>query len=150
MHRYHFCLLFAFMMPCAADEKPATPAAAAEKPAGESAEPTLPKDVLDFYGKITGTVESVDVEGKVLKLKVTEVSADAEKNKAPKPETLNGMSITVTPLEKKQKDGSKKLDAAAVAWMKGAKAGDTVKLSIRASSKGVVFRLLTVPGAAGK
>ena len=146
MLRYSFCLLLALLLPCAADDKTAAP----EKPAAEAAEPTLPKDVLDFYGKITATVESVDAEGKEMKVKVTEVSADAEKNKAPKPETLSGMSITVTPLEKKQKDGSKKLDAATVEWMKGAKVGDTVKVSVRASSKGVVFRLLTVPGAAGK
>ena len=117
MLRYSFCLLLALLLPCAADDKPAAPAAAPEKPASEAAEPTLPKDVLDFYGKITATVESVDAEGKELKVKVTEVSADAEKNKAPKPEALTGMSITVTPLEKKQKDGSKKLDAAAGEWM---------------------------------
>lgn len=103
-----------------------------------------------FFGKVTGTVESLDNEGKQLKIKVTEATANSEKNKAPKPETLRGMTITITPLEKKQKDGTKKLDAAVLEWMKGAETGDSVTISIRASSKGEVFRLLSVPTAAPK
>lgn len=141
--------LLAIALPCAADDKPAA-APEKAKPAEAPAAGSLPKDVLEFYGKVTGTVETADAGGKQITVKVKEATADAEKNKAPKPEALKGMTITVTPLEKKQKDGSKSLDAPAVAWMKGAKAGDSVTISIRASSKGEVFRLLTVPAAAPK
>ena len=122
-----------------------------KKPAAEAkSEAALPADVLNYYGKISGTVESVDAAKSEMKVKVSTATADAAKNKAPKPETLAGMVITVTPLEKKDKDGKKSLDAASVAFIGGAKAGDPVTLDVRASSKGVVFRLLKVPSAAGK
>ncbi len=141
--------LLALTVPCAADDKSAA-APEPVKPAKAPSAGSLPKDVLMFFGKVTGTVESLDNEGKQLKIKVTEATANSEKNKAPKPETLRGMTITITPLEKKQKDGTKKLDAAVLEWMKGAETGDSVTISIRASSKGEVFRLLSVPTAAPK
>lgn len=112
--------------------------------------PALPEGVLNFYGKVTGTVESVDAEKGSFKVKVTTAEANAEKNKAAKPESLTGMTIEVTPLAKSGEDDKVVLDPEAVAYIKGAKAGDAVTLNVRASSKGVVFRLLKVPAAATK
>jgi hypothetical protein len=143
-----FAFIAALIFNCPAQDKPA--AVPEEKAPEAPAGPQLPKEVLDFQGRITGTVESVKSDGREMKVKVSSASADAEKNRAAKPEALSGMSITVTPLEKRQPDKSVKIDEAAVAWIKGAKAGDAVQLEVRASSKGVVFRLLKVPGAAGK
>lgn len=113
-------------------------------------EAKLPEGVLNFYGRITGTVESVDGGKGEMKVKVGTAVPDAAKNKATKPEALVGMVITVTPLEKKDAAGKKALDATSVAYIKGAHAGDAVALAVRASSKGVVFRLLKVPAAAEK
>ena len=110
--------------------------------------PSLPEGVLNFYGKVTGTVEAVDAKG-FIKVKVTRAEADPEKNKASKPEALAGMTITVTPLAKTGEGDKAELDPAALAYINGAKAGDQVTLNVRASSKGVVFRLLKVPTAAG-
>ena len=111
---------------------------------------SLPPDVMNFSGKVTGTVESVDPAKYELKVKVTSATADPAKNKAPKPETLAGMSIIVTPLGKPKDDDTVEADAASVAYIKGAKPGDPVTLDVRASSKGVVFRLLKVPVSAVK
>lgn len=119
-------------------------------PAKESKKGSLPADVLGFQGKITGTVDSVDAEKGVLKVKVTKAEADAKKNKAPKPESLVGMTILITPLEQTDKEGKTTSDAAGAAYIKGAAAGDAVTLPVRASSKGEVFRLLKVPTAGGK
>ena len=110
--------------------------------------PSLPQGVLNFYGKVTGTVETVDAHG-YIKVKVTKAEADPEKNKATKPESLAGMSIIVTPLAKAGEGDKAVLDPAALAYIKGAKIGDPVTIDVRASSKGVVFRLLKVPTAAG-
>jgi len=138
----------------AAGDKKAEPAKEEGKaPAGSAPKklgPSLPADVLNFYGKITGTVDSVDLAKSELKVKVASATADPAKNKAPKPEALSGMTITVTPLAKKPGDDAGVLDEASVAYIKGAKAGDAVTLDVRASSKGVVFRLLKVPVSAGK
>lgn len=120
------------------------------EPAKPKTPPSLPEGVLNFYGKVTGTVESVEAEKGYFKVKVTKAEADAEKNKATKPEALAGMTIQVTPLAKKGESDQAVLDEAAVAYIKGAKAGDPVTLDVRASSKGVVFRLLKVPTAAAK
>jgi|GEM_PF-5270670 len=140
--------------PAAAGNQKAEPAKGDDKEPAKDAPkkegPSLPADVLNFYGKVTGTVESVDASKYELKVKVASAEADSEKNKAPKPEALAGMTITVTPLAKKQDDDTVKVDEASVAYIKGAKAGDAVTLNVRASSKGVVFRLLKVPAAAAK
>jgi hypothetical protein len=106
--------------------------------------------VLNFSGKVTGRVVSVDLEKSEMNVKVTAADADPAKNKAPKPGALAGMTITVTPLQVKKDDGSTVLEPAATAYIKGAKAGDSVTIPVRASSKGVVFRLLKVPSAAAK
>ena len=110
--------------------------------------PTLPEGVLNFYGKVTGTVEAVDAQG-YMKVKVSKSEADAAKNKATKPESLVGMTIILTPLAKKGEGDKAVVDAAALAYVKGSKVGDPVTLDVRASSKGSVFRLLKVPTAAG-
>ena len=112
--------------------------------------PALPEGVLNFYGKVTGTVESVDAEKGSFKVKVTKAEANPEKNKATEPESLAGMIIQVTPLAKQGEEDKAVLDPGAVAYIKGAKTGDAVTLDVRASSKGVVFRLLKVPAAATK
>lgn len=145
MHRTLCLLLLGCLLPIAAGFAQTD----GDKPA-KSTEAKLPADVLGFEGKVTGTVESVDLEKATLKIKVTKAEAHAEKNKAPKPEALAGMTITVTPLDQKEKDGTPKVDAKAVAYIKGALAGDAVTLDLRSSSKGVVFRLLKVPSAGGK
>ena len=129
-------------------EKKTAPAKA--DPEKSKTAPSLPEGVLNFYGKVTGTVESVEAEKGILKVKVTSAQADAEKNKATMPESLAGMSIQVTPLAKKGEDDKAIPDEAALAYIKGAKAGDPVTLDVRASSKGVVFRLLKIPTAAAK
>lgn len=121
-----------------------------EKEAPKPADPTLPADVLGFYGTVSGTVEKVDAGNATLTVKVASAVADAEKNKAPKPEALAGLTITVTPLNAKGKDDKTVLDEKAVAYIKGAIAGDSVTLAVRASTKGDVFRLLKVPAAGGK
>jgi hypothetical protein len=121
-----------------------TPAAAGEK------EATLPKGVMGFHGSVSGTVESVDTTGVTLKVKVTKAEADASKSKAPNPESLIGMTIIVTPLEVRDKEGKTVLDEKASAYIKGTKSGDQVTLAVRTSGKGVVFRLRRVPSAGGK
>jgi hypothetical protein len=134
-----------------APEAPASDAKSTTEPGKGAAagEGKLPADVQNFHGKITGTVGSVDTKAATLKVKVISVEADAGKNKAPKPGALAGMTITVTPLQKNNEAGDETLDEAAVAYIKGARTGDAVTLDVRASSKGVVFRLLKVPSAAG-
>jgi hypothetical protein len=128
-----------------AQEKPAAGGAAKAEPArGES---TLPVDVQNFYGQVTATVVSVDLAKAEMKVKVVSAKAEPEKNKAPKPDALTGMTINVTPLLKKGAGGKDALDETSVAYIKGAKAGDSVTISVRASSKGVDFRLLKVPTA---
>ena len=150
MIRFTLTALTVCLLPVAvrADEKTPAPAAEPGKEAPKDAA-SLPADVQNFYGKVTGTVVSVDLGKSEMKVKVTSAEADAEKNKAPKPAALAGMTIVVTPLAVK-KDDTVALDEAAVAYIKGAKAGDAVTIPVRASSKGVVFRLLKVPSAAGK
>ncbi len=145
-------LSFAFAIPSGAQdsekdkEKQTEPA---KEASGDSkAVPSLPEGVLNFYGKVTGTVEAVDAQG-YMKVKVSKAEADAAKNKATKPESLVGMTIVVTPLAKKGEGAESVLDAAALAYVKGSRVGDPVTLDVRASSKGVVFRLLKVPTAAG-
>ncbi len=145
-------LSLAFAIPAGAqdakkdNEKKTEPAR--QVPGDARTVPSLPEDVLNFYGKVTGTVEAVDAEGS-MKVKVSKAEADAAKNKAPKPESLVGMTIIVTPLAKKGEADKAVVDAAALAYVKGSKVGDPVTLDVRASSKGVVFRLLRVPTAAG-
>jgi hypothetical protein len=139
----------------ATGDKKAQPGKGETKPPAKAAPkkdgPSLPVDVLNFHGKVTGTVESVDTAKHELRVKVASAAANPEKNKAPKPEALSGMTITVTPLEKrKASDSAAEPDEAAVAYFKGAKPGDVVTLDVRASSKGVVFRLLKVPVSGGK
>lgn len=149
-------LSLAFAMPAQAQaqdadkgkEKKTQPAK--EDPEKPKSVPSLPEGVLNFYGKVTGTVESVETEKGYLKVKVTSAQADAEKNKATKPASLAGMTIYVTPLAKRGEGDKAIPDEAALAYIKGAKAGDPVTLDVRASSKGVVFRLLKVPTAAAK
>jgi hypothetical protein len=130
----------------AADDKPAAAPSKATPPEAGS----LPADVLLFHGTVTATVVSVDAEKTEMKVKVTSAAPDPAKNKAPKPEALAGMTITVTPLQVKKSDGKSVLDEAGSAYIKGARPGDPVTIPVRASSKGVVFRLLKVPSAAGK
>ncbi|HEX2747664.1 MAG TPA: hypothetical protein VHM91_06680 [Verrucomicrobiales bacterium] len=130
-----------------AGEKPGSDAKKGE-PAKEEA--SLPADVQNFYGQVTGTVASVDAAKSEFSVKITKVAADSAKSKAPRPESLAGMTITVTPLLKKNAEGKQALDEASVAYIKGAKSGDPVTISVRASSKGVVFRLLKVPTSAGQ
>lgn len=140
--------------PAAAGDKKAEPAKEEGKEPAKGAPkkegPSLPADVLNFYGKVTGTVESVDAAKYQLKVKVASAEAEAGKNKAPKPAALAGMTITVTPIAKQKDDDTFEVDEAVLAYIKGAKAGDAVTLNVRASSKGVVFRLLKVPAAAAK
>ncbi len=131
-----------------AKEKKIAPAKA--DPEKAKTAPSLPEGVLNFYGKVTGTVESVEAGKGILKVKVTSALADAEKNKATMPESLAGMTIQVTPLAKKGQGDKAIVDEAAAAYIKGTKAGDPVTLDVRASSKGVVFRLLKVPTSAAK
>ncbi len=132
-----------------ADKEKKTPPAKEDSEKPKSV-PALPEGVLNFYGKVTGTVESVEAEKGYFKVKVTKAEASAEKNKATKPESLAGMTIYVTPLAKKGEGDNVVPDPEAMAYIKGAKAGDAVTLEVRASSKGVVFRLLKVPAAATK
>lgn len=146
MRPYFAALLIAVVPSFAADDdkKPAAPAAA-----DASDEDLLPEDVRGFYGSVTATVESVDTTEITMKIKVITATPDASKNKAPNPESLAGMSITVTPLPK-EKDGKSILDEKGSGYIKGAKSGDPVTLSIRAATKGDVFRLLKVPSAGSK
>ena len=122
----------------------------AKKTESAKEEASLPADVQNFYGEVTGTVASVDAAKSELSVKISKAVGDPARNKAPKPEALAGMTIAVTPLLKKSADGKQALDEASVAYIKGAKAGDPVTISVRASSKGVVFRLLKVPASAGQ
>lgn len=151
MIRYFLTALIiclAAIAPSRAEDAPAPDGDKKTKPAEKEA--TLPAEVLNYYGKVTGTVASVDTAGSEIRVKVTSAQPDAAKNKAPKPNSLTGMTITVTPLQTKKDDGTTGLDPASVEYIKGAKAGDAVTLDVRASSKGVVFRLLKVPAAAVK
>lgn len=104
----------------------------------------------NFYGRVTGLVAAVDMEKSEFSIKVSAAVPDALKNKATRPAALQGMTITVTPLERKDATGGKSLDAGAAAYIRGAKPGSEVTIDVRASSKGVVFRLLQVPAPAGK
>jgi hypothetical protein len=131
-----------------AQDKPAAGGAKKSEPA--KGEASLPPDVRSFYGQVTGTVASVDTAKSEMTVKVTKATADSTKSKAPKPDALAGMTIVVTPLLKKSADGKESLDEASVAYIKGAKPGDPVTVSVRASSKGVVFRLLKVPTSASQ
>lgn len=115
-----------------------------------AAEAGLPGGVRNFYGRVTGLVAAVDAEKSEFSIKVSAAVPDALKNKATRPEVLQGMTITVTPLERKDAKGGKSLDAGAAAYIRGAKPGSEVTMDVRASSKGVVFRLLQVPAPAGK
>jgi hypothetical protein len=135
-------------LPSPAQDKPA--AGDVKKSAPAKAEDSLPADILGFYGQVTGTVASVDTTKSEMKVKVATTKADPAKSKAPKPEALAGMTINVTPLLKKGTDGKESLDEASVAYIKSAKTGDSVTISVRASSKGVDFRLLKVPTSAGQ
>lgn len=145
LHHYLTALLLATLPAGTIAAEPDAPPAAGGRKDG-----SLPKDVMGFYGSVTGTVEAVDAEAVTFKVKVTKAVGDASKNKAPKPEALTGMIIVVTPLAAKDKEGKSVLDEKASAYIKGAKSGDPVTLAVRASSKGVVFRLLKVPSAGGK
>jgi hypothetical protein len=129
-----------------AQEKPAAGGTdkKAEPAKGESA---LPADVQNFYGQVTATVVSVDLAKAEMKVKVVSAKAEPDKSKAPKPDALTGMTINVTPLLKKGTNDKDALDENSVAYIKGAKAGDSVTISVRASSKSVDFRLLKVPTA---
>lgn len=141
----------AAVVPLQAQEKP--PAGNEKKPEKKAdpatAEEALPAGILNFFGKVTGTVEAVDPAKSELRVKVSSAVADPEKNKALKPESLAGMTVTITPLAK-PKDGVQVNDEASVAFIRGARVGDPVTLDVRASSKGVVFRLLKVPVSGGK
>ena len=152
MHPYLAALFIALTPAFAADDdrKAGENPAADEDSKATKKEGSLPKDVLGFYGSITGTVETVDTSEVTLKVKITKAEPDAVKNKAPKPETLEGMSIVITPVEKKDDEGKTVLDEKASGYIKGAKSGDPVTLAVRASSKGEVFRLLKVPSAGTK
>ena len=146
--RPYFAALLIALTPVFAADAPDD----AKKPAADNlkeGEGSLPKEVRGFYGSVTGTVEAVDATAVTLKIKVTKAEADATKNKAPKPDALAGMSITITPLAK-EVDGKSVLDEKASAYIKGSVTGDPLTLSVRASSKGVVFRLLKVPSAGTK
>jgi hypothetical protein len=116
---------------------------------GAPEERPLPKEVMGFHGKVTGTVVSVDGAKAVMTVKVVKAEAHPMNNRAPKPEALNGMTIIITPLEVKPKTGPAVPDAKVAAYIAGTLAGDSVSLDVRTSSKGVLFRLLKVP-AAGK
>ncbi|HWB05730.1 MAG TPA: hypothetical protein VG796_22105 [Verrucomicrobiales bacterium] len=145
-----FCLVAA---PLAAQDKPASGSARKIEPKDkdkDKAEASLPADTRSFYGEVTGTVASVDTTKSELSVKVASTKADSARNKAPKPEALAGQMITITPLLKKGADGKEALDAASVSYIKGAKTGDSITVSVRASSKGVVFRLLKVPTSVGQ
>ena len=146
LHRFLLAVFLAVVSPAVADEdgKPA----AGDPPAVPEADKMSP-DIRGFYGVITGTVESVNQSEISMKIKVTKAEPDAAKNKAPKPESMPGQSITVTPLAK-QTDGKSVLDEKASGYIKGAKSGDPVTLAVRASREGVVFRLLKVPSAGSK
>ncbi len=117
-----------------------------KKPEGKEGESKeagmLPADVQLFMGEITGIVEKVNSDKLEATVKVTAATA-GEKNKAPKPESLVGMTITITPGGKKGPDGTMVLDDEATAKIKALKAGETATLKVRTSAKGKVFRLLT-------
>ncbi len=55
-----------------------------DKPA-KSTEAKLPADVLGFEGKVTGTVESVDLEKATLKVKVTKAWPMRKRTRLPSP-----------------------------------------------------------------
>jgi hypothetical protein len=120
-----------------------------QKPA-EADEQPLPKEVMGFQGKVTGTVVAVDGAKSVMTMKVVKAEPHPASNRAPKPEALHGMTITVTPLDVRPKEGPAVPEAKAAAYIAGAMAGDAVTIDVRSSSKGVVFRLLRVPTAGKK
>jgi hypothetical protein len=146
MFRRTFCVLvLSLACPvCLPAQEKAGDAKKAESVKGEG---SLPPEVQNFHGQVSGTVASVDLAKSGMKVKVTKVTADTAKSKAPKPEALTGTTINVTPLLKKGEDGKDGLDPVSVAYIKGAKPGDAVTISVRASSKGVDFRLLKVPNS---
>ncbi len=140
-----FLSLAAF--PLNAQEKPISPEKKGE--AWKDAE-GLPEELQEFLGEITGKVVSVDATAVTLRVKVESGKPDAAKNKATKPELIAGRTITITPLLKKGADGKQALDADAVDFIKNVKEGDTVTLPVRASSRGVLFRLLKAPAGGVK
>jgi len=116
--------------------------------AGAAKEESLPAEIMGFQGKVTGTVVAVDAAKAMMTVKVAKAEAHAANNKAPKPEALQGRTITVTTLTVRQGNGPEVPEEKAAAYIKGARAGDAVTVEVRTSSKGVVFRLLKVPTAA--